>query len=81
MQKPFSIANSFPSQGPLPLQLRATPDVDLETCARRMQSESNESPAALEGSDTAPRIVQPGDAWEYLHSAMVGWRPLRTDVS
>jgi hypothetical protein len=56
------------------------PDLDLETCARRLQVEANESPSALQGPYCNAKIVRPGNPEEYRDSAMVGWRPLRTQT-
>ena len=70
-----------------------SPDSELETCARRMQAEVNESPQALQGDagvvvcepsssatnpgHTTRQVKRPGNAQDYRDSAMVGWKPLR----
>jgi hypothetical protein len=86
MGKTLPIADRCSREMTLMLHLASavgtTPVVDLETCVRHLQGEANESPSALQGpmafeSQHDPRIVRPGNAQEYLDSAMVGWQALR----
>jgi len=90
MSKGFSIAGISEQR---PTRKRAaSAERELQRYARRLQSEANESPTALQGGrkdpsakgtarqfrdQQAPRIVRPGDPNEYRDGALVGWLPLR----